>query len=322
MNTLRVTVLRGGPSAEYAVSMQTGQAVLEALAAAGFSTKDIVITRQGEWLDAGKVRVPEQALLATDVVFNALHGTYGEDGEVQKLLQRHKIPFTGSNSFAAALAFQKTFTKDILKSHGIKMPAHKEVRKSDEVFLPTTAYEIAETFGPEYIIKPVASGSSVGITLVREGQSLEDALTKALADHDIVMVEEFIRGKEATAGVLEDFRGERIYSFPSVEIVLPRDTYFFDQTTKYSPETTEICPARFSFKERRELEEGAALVHETLGLGQYSRSDFIVAPSGVYFLEVNALPGLTKNSLYPKAAAAVGLDMKNLAAHLVLTAAC
>jgi D-alanine-D-alanine ligase len=320
MNHLHVAVLRGGPSEEYSVSMNTGTTVLQALTEAGYSTKDVIITRQGDWLDKGIVRSPENILKAVDVVFVALHGTYGEDGEVQKVIQRLGLPFTGSRSFASALAFNKHHTKERLRSHGVRMPEHLEIKRDDEVDLGELSRKIHDSFGPEYILKPVASGSSYGVEFISEGQSLEDAIEKAFDSYDKLIIEEFIRGKEATCAILENFRNEKIYVFPSIEIIPPRDRQFFTTDSKYDGRSSEICPARFSYSERQQISDVSALVHEVLDLSQYSRSDFIVAGDEVYFLEVNTLPGLTKESLYPKAAASVGLNMKDLIAHLVETA--
>lgn len=317
-----MAVLRGGPSEEYAVSMRTGGAVLAALIAAGYHTKDVVITRSGDWLDGGVVRAPESILKAIDVVFVALHGGYGEDGQVQKLLQRLHIPFTGSRAFPSAIAFNKALTKRTLAEHGILMPKHREVSFDAASETVTIADSIQSEFGPEYIIKPTASGSSFGVQFVSQGQSLAEALDAALLQHERVLVEEYIRGREATAATLENFRDDAIYVFPTVEIVTPRTAQFFDTTAKYSAETEELCPSRFSYSERSKIEEVAAKVHEILELSQYSRSDFMVTNDEVYFLEVNTLPGLTPESLYPKAAAAVGLDIERLVKHLVLTATC
>lgn len=322
MSHLRVAVLRGGPSAEYAVSMRTGNTVLAALTELGYHTKDVVITKQGDWLDGGVVRAPESILKAIDVVFVALHGAYGEDGQVQKLLQRLQIPFTGSRAFPSAVAFNKDLTKRSLESAGVLMPKHRNVSYDAKSETVTIAEEIMSEFGPEYIIKPTASGSSFGVQFVSQGQSLAEALSEALENHERVMVEEFIRGKEATAATLENFRDESIYVFPTVEIVTPRNTQFFDTESKYNAQTEEICPSRFSYGERSKIEEVAALVHKTLDLAQYSRSDFMIADGKVYFLEVNTLPGLTAESLYPKAAAAVGLDVTKLVKHLIDTATC
>jgi len=322
MNHLQVAVLRGGPSVEYGVSMNTGAVVLQALTDNGFNTKDIVITKQGQWLDRGIVKSPEIALQAIDVVFVALHGTYGEDGEVQRILQRLGIPFTGSRAFPSAVAFNKSLTKKSLSAFDVLTPASVEVSSDDADEIVTISSNILDSFGPEYIVKPVASGSSFGVEHIRPGQSLEESIRKALELNDRVLVEEFIRGREATCATLEDFRNDKIYVFPAVEIITPRDRQYFDTESKYNGQTTEVCPARFSYGERTKIAEVSSLAHEVLDLAQYSRSDFIVNDKGVYFLEVNTLPGLTTESLYPKAAASVGLDINALVQHLVLTATC
>lgn len=317
-----MAVLRGGPSEEYAVSMRTGGAALSALVELGYPVKDVVITKGGDWLDEGIVRSPEHILQAVDVVFIALHGSYGEDGEVQKILQRLHIPFTGSRAFPSAIAFNKRLTKEYLLEKGIRMAKDREVTEEQLEDIVSIAKSITDDFGPEYIIKPVTSGSSFGVRLVRSGELLADALVESLANHEKVLVEEYIRGKEATSATLEDFRSEKIYVFPTVEIIPPRTSQFFTTESKYDGQSQEICPARFSYKERDEIAKISAQVHEILDLSQYSRSDFIIGNDGIYFLEVNTLPGLTPESLYPKAAAAVGLDMKRLIDHLVKNATC
>lgn len=320
MSYKRVAVLRGGPSAEYEVSMQTGAGALAALREMGYVVKDIIITRQGEWLDQGFVRAPEQALEAIDVAFLALHGAYGEDGTVQRIFERLRIPFTGSRSFPSALAFNKILTKESLRQHGVKMAEHRRLKLDEVEDIDAEAAAIASEFGPQYIIKPVASGSSVGTMFVRDAALLPQALRDALTQSGEVMVEEFIRGREATCGVLEGYRGERLYSLPVIEIVPPEEAVFFRADVKYNGATQEIVPARFSYHEKAQIEELARFVHDELGLSQYSRSDFILRDGKPYFLEVNTLPGLTAESLFPKAMKAVGGDLKQLIQHLIETA--
>jgi D-alanine-D-alanine ligase len=322
MKHLQVAVLRGGPSEEYSVSMKTGSAVIRSLMDQDYVTKDIIITRQGEWLDRGVVRDPEAALKAVDVVFVALHGTYGEDGQVQKLLQRIGLPFTGSRSFPSAIAFNKFLTKETLKEVGVLMPKHVEISAEEIDSMASLISDIKLSFGPEYIVKPLNSGSSFGIQIVRGAQSLQEVLDSILRKYERVLVEEFIEGIDATCATLENFRNERIYVFPSIEIIPPKENEFFNYEAKYSGQTMEICPARFSYKERCDIADTSALVHDVLGLSQYSRSDFMVRNGQVYFLEVNTHPGLTSESLYPKAAAAVGLSFDQLISHLVENATC
>lgn len=320
MEYKRVALLRGGPSEEYQVSMQTGANVLRAIKKIGNPVADVVITKNGEWLENGVVKKPEQVLASTDIVFLGLHGAYGEDGEVQKIIQRHNLPFTGSRAFPSAIAFNKHLTKETMMAHGLTMPKHQIIASDEVDSLADIIKEIRANFGPEYIIKPLASGSSVGITLVKEGQSLEEKVRDSLKMQDRLMVEEYIRGREATCATLENFRNEDIYVFPAIEIIPPSNADFFTAEVKYNGQTREICPGNFSYSERAKLAEAAALVHGALGLSQYSRSDFIIKNGQVYFLEVNTLPGLTEESLYPKAASAVGLPFDQLVRFLIETA--
>lgn len=317
MNDLRVAVLRGGPSEEYAVSMQSGMGVLRALRELGYAHKDIVITKKGEWLENGFIKTPESALEAIDVVFIALHGTYGEDGQVQRILERKMVPFTGSRALSSAIAFNKELTKHTLLPHGLQMPRHQRVHSSDLKDLKDVLRDIVHDVGTELFIKPVANGSSLGARYVPQPSALEAALTQLLQQYETVLIEEYIRGKEATVGVLNDFRNEKTYVLPVVEIVPPAGAPLFSHEDKYNGQTDEIVPGRFSYKERSELARAAALVHDAVGCGQYSRSDFIVRDGEIYFLEVNTHPGLTEESLFPKAAAAVGLSYAQLVDHLI-----
>lgn len=316
----RVAVLRGGPSSEYDVSLVTGAGVLAALLNLGYDTRDIMVTKRGEWLVNGQVKSPETALATTDIVFIAMHGAYGEDGVVQKICERLHIPFTGSNSFSSSIAFNKDTTKRILQNYPVKVPKHIKVNKSPETDVVALAKAIESSFGPEYVFKPTTSGSSHGVVMVNAVDELESAIASMLTIYDEFMIEERIRGIEATCGVLENFREQSLYSLPPIEIVPPTSHDFFAANVKYTGQTTEICPGRFSFSENAALIETALEVHQALNLTHYSRSDFMVSKGEVYFLEVNTLPGLTAESLLPKAAAAVGLSYDELIDHLVRTA--
>jgi len=317
MNHIRVAVLRGGPSDEYDVSMKTGANVLVALKELGYQIKDIVITRKGEWLESGMVRKPEQALEGADSVFIALHGAYGEDGTLQRFLQTHKIPFTGSNALASNIAFNKILTKDTLKSSGIKSPKHYKITKEDIARLNIIVPELNKVLGSELFVKPIAGGSSVGAEYAPSEEKLRSVLDELLRKYDEVMVEEFIRGKEATVAVLDNFRNERHYVLPVIEIVPPAGDPVFSYENKYNGKTDEICPGRFSYHEKALLEDAARVIHQTLNCDDYSRSDFIVRDGDIYFLEVNTLPGLTNESLFPRAGRAVGLSYNDLIKHII-----
>jgi D-alanine-D-alanine ligase len=315
----RVAVLRGGPSSEYDVSLKSGAAVLQALRKLDYPHKDITITKKGDWLESGIVRSPEKTLEAVDVVFVALHGEYGEDGQVQRILQRLNIPFTGSNAFSSAVAFNKDLTKLSLKEHGINMAKHRRIDRRSLHTLQSELDYIRDSMGGELFVKPLTRGSSIGARYVANHAYLRDVLIELLELYEEVMVEEFIRGKEATVGVLERFRDHDMYVLPPIEIVPPHGQPFFSHELKYNGTTEKIVPGRFSYAEKAALTDTAARIHKALHCDHYSRSDFIVKDGEVYFLEINTLPGLTDESLLPQAAAAVGLPFEELIRHLVET---
>ncbi|HEU4677214.1 MAG TPA: D-alanine--D-alanine ligase [Candidatus Paceibacterota bacterium] len=317
MHRVRVAVVRGGMSDEYEVSMRTGAAVIANLDPERFAPIDVIILRSGEWLVDGRVRLPEQILYSVDVVFNALHGTFGEDGTFQRLLERYAVPYTGSKVYASNIAMNKILTKRHLRDAGVRFAPHVHVTRESRDDIGRVAERIMRLFGPQYVVKPVASGSSVGTRMVTNPLLLHQALREALDEFEEVMVEQRIKGREATCGVAERYRGHDLYAFPAIEIVPPPHAEYFDATVKYSGETRELCPSTFDMRTKHELERLAKLVHRELGLSQYSRSDFIVAPDGVYFLEVNTLPGLTPESLLPKAIEAVGGSYGEFLAHLI-----
>lgn len=320
MSFKKIAVLRGGPSEEYAVSMQSGEAVINALKNLQYSYKDIVITKKGEWLENGFVKTPESALETVDVVFVALHGQYGEDGQVQRILERKKIPFTGSRALPSAIAFNKELTKHTLRAYGVKMPRHRRVDISELDRLDEEIPNIFSEVGNELFVKPLASGSSLGARYIPNETALKSALEELLQVHEQVLVEQFIRGREATVGILNNFRDQSVYALPVIEIIPPGGEPLFSNEDKYNGKTEEIVPGRFSYHEKAQLSEVASLVHKIINCNHYSRSDFIVRDGDVYFLEVNTLPGLTGESLFPKAAAAVGLEFDYLVKHLLDTA--
>lgn len=319
-NNTRVAVLRGGPSEEYEISLETGKGVLSALTDTNFDSLDVVITKNGEWLVHGIERTPKDVLATIDVVFIALHGAYGEDGTVQRLLAQFGVPHTGSKAYPSSVAMNKKLTKEHLKQIGIQMAPHMHVGHEMKSNLSRTVHTITTLFGPEYVVKPLCGGSSIGTRMAASPRELFDVLERGLTVHDDFLVEQRIRGREATCGVLENFRNERVYRLPAIEIVPPPQVDYFAAEVKYTGETEEICPGRFDTNTKRKLEELAYKVHEVLGLSQYSRSDFIVTDSDVYFLEVNTLPGLTSQSLLPKSLEAVGCSYKDFLVHLLTDA--
>ncbi|MFZ2484488.1 MAG: D-alanine--D-alanine ligase [Minisyncoccia bacterium] len=314
----RVAVLRGGPSSEYDVSLKTGGHVLSLLREMPetYDPLDIFISKKGEWHRDGLAREPHEALRHSDVVWNALHGQYGEDGQVQRVLEGLQIPFTGSGAFASALSMNKDMTKRLYREHSLLTPEHEIINKND--FNDDQLIAIFRTYLHPVIVKPVSSGSSIGVHLANSFNELKEAIKATFKHSKRVLVEEFVRGKEATCGVVDNFRGEKHYALLPVEIRRLNNQALFDYDAKYSGKTEEICPAHFNPNEIKEIEEMAKKAHQALGLRHYSRSDFILTPKGkIYILETNSLPGFTQESLLPKSLHAVGFRPHDFVDHII-----
>lgn len=313
MAKLRVAVLRGGPGHEYPVSLRTGASVLQHLPE-HYERQDILIDRNGTWHYRGLPFNPLELGHHADVVFNALHGEYGEDGQVQQLLDQTALPYTGSGAFAAAVGMNKVLAKEVFQRVGLRVPAGKLLKKqSAEV----AAREAFRTISPPWIVKPADRGSSIGLFWARDFNDLVQAIAACFHYSDRVLVEPYIKGREATVGVIERFRGAENYALPTIEIRWPGGKNVWTYDDKYNGATEEICPGAFTSEEKQELERVAIAAHRALGLRHYSRSDFILSPRGIYLLETNSLPGLTDESLLPKALKAVGCDYPDFLEHVV-----
>lgn len=312
---INVAVLRGGPSSEYEVSLKTGAAILEHLPEK-YKGHDILIDKKGVWHREGMPRTPHKALSGFDVVINAMHGEFGEDGKVQQILDSLKVPYTGSGALASALGMNKMLSKKNFMKAGILTPESLFVEIGDA---EKDAEEIFHTFRMPVVVKPNAAGSSVGVSIAHDYPSLLAALKKAAKTSKQVLVEQFIEGREATCGVIEKFRGEDIYALLPIEIIPQVDQTFFDYEAKYSDTkgAREICPGEFDHKTTKHIQDMAKAAHESLGMRHYSRSDFIVSPEGIYILEINSLPGMTPQSLLPKSLVAVGSAFPDFLDHLV-----
>ncbi len=310
-----VGVLRGGPSREHEVSLKPGAAILANLPEERYVIRDIYIDREGAWHDRGRPTPPERILRQLDVVLNGLHGEYGEDGEVQKLLERFGVPYTGADSFGSYLAMHKLMAKARAKEAGLLTPEYHYIERAAES--EAAARDIIRNFHQPVVVKPIGWGSSVGVSIVGGYAPVFSAIERLFADGaPSVLVEEYIRGREATVGVVEGLRGQTLYVLPPIEIIPPRGD-FFSYGAKYSGKTREICPGNFSRVASEELQHQAKVIHRALGLRHYSRSDFIMTPKGIYYLETNTLPGLTEESLLPKSLAAVGVSFRDFLSHLV-----
>lgn len=321
MSKVRVLVVRGGVSPEFDVSLKTGAEVLAAIPRDRYEPVDVVIAKNGDWLFHGRKREPAEVLHAGDVVFNALHGAFGEDGGAQRLFERFGIPYTGSKPYPSLIAMNKAVAKDHLRGNGILLPKHMIVGRSaltDTTAMARSLEQLMDTHS--FVVKPLNGGSSVDIRVTKSTLALAQALGELLKEYEQVLVEERIVGTEVTCGVIEDFRGEKLYALPTVEIVLPKGTEFFSHDAKYGGGAKELCPSTLPTEQKREVERLARLVHEVLELSHYSRSDFMVSPNGIYFIEVNTLPGLTEFSLVPKSLDAVGSNLREFVTHILTRA--
>ncbi len=317
MNKIRVGVLRGGPSAEYDVSLKTGHTVLTLLPDDRYDARDIFIDKAGVWHYRGRPGSPEKILDHVDVVFNALHGTYGEDGTLQRLLDTHRVRYTGSDALGSAIGMNKPLAKSVLRNTSLRHAPHRVVHTGE--YSDTLLSELFRSFPMPVVVKPAMGGSSVATTLARTFDELHYGILGALQINEHALVENYVRGKEVTVAVAEGFRGEDVYVFPPIEIV-PTKSGFFDYDEKYAGFAREICPARLPRTVTQDLMRAAREVHTTLGLRDYSRTDFIVAREGIFFLEVNTLPGLTSASLVPQAVEAVGATLPEFLEHVIARA--
>ena len=311
---IKIGVLSGGPSDEHEVSLKSGEAVLNYLPE-HYQAENIYINPQAVWHLGEVPYEPHKILPRFDVIFNALHGTYGEDGRVQKVLRG--FPFTGPASVSAALAMDKCAAKELMeREYGTQVPLHYKVRYGEHT--EAAAEEIMALLGLPVIIKPNAGGSSVGVVLARTTEELVNGLNDALERSSVIVAEQYLMGREATCAVVEGLRGEDLYALPPVEIQPPVERPFFDYSSKYDGISQEICPGRFSPEEKLTLQETAKAAHRVLGLRHYSRTDFIVHPrQGIYYLETNSLPGITPSSLLPPSLDAVGVTMSEFLEHVV-----
>jgi D-alanine-D-alanine ligase len=315
---IKVAVLRGGPSSEYEVSLKTGKNVIDNLPDKYIPT-DVFISKDGSWHIDGVPTTPYKVFQNVNVVFNALHGEYGEDGKVQQLLEKFNVKYTGSKTLASALGMNKILAKEIFIKAGIKTPIYKVFNKKENI--KNEALSIFKSFPIPAIVKPNGSGSSMGVSIIKKLDDVVPSIEEAFKYSDTVIMEEFIEGKEATCGVIEKFRGEEFYTLFPVEITHPKEYKFFNFEAKYSGKSKEICPGNFSKNESEMVQKMAIEAHRVLNLKHYSRSDFIVSPKrGIYILEVNTLPGLTKESLLPKSLEAIGCSMSEFLDHILTLA--
>jgi D-alanine-D-alanine ligase len=248
-----------------------------------------------------------------DVAFLALHGPYGEDGTIQGMLDLIGVPYVGSGTLASALAMDKVMAKTVLGAAGVPVPRGLVLERSALRADPDGLAARAVAQGLPAVVKPACQGSSIGMSLVSEARAMRAALQEAFEYDSRVLVEERVVGGELTVGVVGN---RELEALPVVEIVPKHE--FFDYQAKYDPGLTdEICPARIPDEVAATAKELAKRSHRALGCRGLSRTDMIHSARGLVVLEVNTMPGMTVNSLLPKAARAAGIEFADLLDRLV-----
>ncbi len=336
MRQIKVAVLLGGTSPERDVSIISGKYVTEGLREAGYIVKPIdpalgVNQPENEeelFISAIKETPPTEEELAkfsnknviecinshllddVDVVFIILHGKWGEDGTVQALLDLRGIKYTGSGVLASAIGIDKNMSKIVFKHYGVQTPDWFTVRKN-KVDLKEIRTKIEKSFSYPCVVKPNDQGSTVGLTVVKSPEEVEQAIELAFKYSDLVIIEDFIDGKELTVGILGNM------ALPVIEIIPKGGIY--DYYHKYTKGATEyIVPAKIPEEWTQKLQEQALLAFKSIGCKGFARVDFRVKEDGeIYCLEINTIPGMTGTSLVPKAAKAAGIEFPELVDRIV-----
>lgn len=294
----KVAVLMGGNSAERAVSLKSGQAVLAALLRSGIDAIAI---------DANEQLINRLTQTRFDRVFIALHGRGGEDGVVQGLLESLGLPYSGSGVLGSALAMDKRRTKQLWQGSGLPTPPFAVLRQPHELV------QVAETIGFPLMLKPSLEGSSIGITKVTQAEDLTNAWQAAAQFNCEVIAERFIKGKEYTASILQET------ALPLIRLETPRT--FYDYTAKYTDSgTAYLCPCGLADDQEKSLQALALQAFSAVGAKGWGRVDFICDEQDQpWLLEVNTIPGMTDHSLVPMAANAAGLSFDELVVRILAT---
>mgnify|MGYP001332956343 CR=1 FL=1 len=291
---MKVAVILGGTSFERDVSFKTGEAVVQACNINNYDVETVIIDKYY------KKFLP--TLKQADIVFNALHGTLGEDGTIQKWLEENNIKFTGSDSISSALCMNKIECKKMLKKNGFLTPKWIEFKEGQEITnVPMPC-----------IVKPSEQGSTFGLSYVEKPRELKPAIVNSLKFDKSILIEEYIPGKEITVGIIHG------KSMPIVEI-FPKNK-IYDYKCKYTAGMSEYkCPADIDDSLSEQIMSDSIKIFKLLGCSGYGRIDFIIDEKGNhYFLEINTLPGMTATSLLPIAAKAQGLSFSELVKKIIV----
>lgn len=305
MKDKQIIVLMGGPSEEAEVSRRTGAAIAEALVSKGYKAQTLELNPRTVLKDIDS--------LGGEVVFNAIHGRYGEDGALQGLLEMAEIPYTGSGIMAHAVGMNKKVSKDVFKGANIPT-ARSESYNGNLEAAEAIIDHIRKEFTIPVVVKSATQGSSIGVTIVREESQLEAAVTEALKYDPILVVEQFLDGREFTVAVLD---GKAL----SVIEICPHSGEY-DYKSKYTVGATEyLVPAPISDEMTAEMQRIGELVYREVQGSGVIRVDIMTDHADkMYVLEYNTVPGMTATSLVPKAANEMGIDFPTLCEKILLTA--
>lgn len=308
----------GGPSSEHEVSLASGENVFKNLDQRLFEPVKIKILRDGKVWMAGRYAKLEKAVKSVDLCFLATHGEFGEDGRLQAVLDTYNVPYTGSGVLASALAMNKAKSRQLFSISGLKTPKTLII-KEGENFQSQLKFFISRLIKMPVVVKPCSRGSSVGVSIVKNKRFLKKAILNAFKYDPEVLIEEHIGGREFTCGVIEKKANgaTEILPLPVTEIIPDMKYVFFNYEAKYKTGATqEITPAQISEHLAKEIQEAAIKAHTVLGCKDYSRSDFLVKKGKIYILELNTLPGLTENSLVPRALKEAGWNIKRFLSNV------
>ena len=309
----RVGILYGGPSSEHEVSLKSAQNVLANIDIDLYEPIGIFITKQGSFIFGNKELSGDEAIQelkhSCDVVFPVLHGAFGEDGTLQKLLEDAGVSFVGSGSAASRNAMDKHTAHAVFVKYGLRIPETQLVRRDTP--------RITLTF--PVILKPVNEGSSVGLSIFTSHEAFGISRNEIFSQRTEMLAQEFIIGREFTCGVLE-IEGKPV-ALPASEIILKTPGLFSYETKYTAGACTEVTPAIVPKETMKRIQDTALRCHEALGCKSISRTDMIMSEDGtIYVLETNTLPGMTKTSFIPAQAEAYGLSMKDLTTTLLESA--
>ncbi|MEN8257246.1 MAG: D-alanine--D-alanine ligase [Thermodesulfobacteriota bacterium] len=301
---IRLALIAGGKSGEREVSLAGARGVLAALDGNKYE-----VSQYDPATDLASLAADAKKL---DVAFILLHGPLGEDGSMQGTLDLLGIPYQGAGVLGSALAMDKNLAKEMYRAAGLKV-ANWQMASPEDVSNPGP---LAAKLNLPVVIKPVRQGSSLGMSIAHDEKELAAGLAQAFEYDDEVMVEEFIRGREITCGVLGN---RKLSALPLVEIIPGEEYPFFDYQAKYQPGASrEVCPAELDEATSQKAQEVGLVAHQALKLKGYSRTDMMVAEDGqIYVIETNTIPGMTPTSLLPQAAKVFGLEFTELLDRLI-----